>query len=62
MQIQAGIVVLSLNMNKKKLNPPFNLLCFKYCFCCTPFCEVVIEWPSALFYNGEGENLEGGCV
>jgi len=26
MQTQAGTVVLSLNMNKKKLNPPFNLL------------------------------------
>lgn len=31
---------------KEIKSPPFNLLCFKYCFCCSPFCEEVIEWPS----------------
>lgn len=60
MQIQAGMVVLSFNMNKKTLNPPFNLLCFKYCFCCNPFCEEVIgPLKTALLYSG-GDL--GGCV
>lgn len=46
--------------------PPFNLLCFKYCFCCNPFCEEVIEWPSenctALQCGGWRGNLEGVCA
>lgn len=65
MQVLAGTVVLTLNMNKKKLNPPFNLLCFKYCFCCSPFCEEVIEWPSencTALQWGQGGSLKGVCV